>query len=166
MAEKAHLQSQISNLPTSPGIYKYHDKARKIIYVGKAKNLKKRVSSYFTKKHENRKTAVLVSQIDHIEFTVVDTEFDALLLENSLIKELQPKYYINLKDDKSYPLIKITKERFPKVFPMRNPMNDGSEYFGPFACGAYYAYRLGSYKTIIPDSELQLKPEPKEHRHR
>jgi len=156
VAEKAHLQSQISNLPTSPGIYKYHDKARKIIYVGKAKNLKKRVSSYFTKKHENRKTAVLVSQIDHIEFTVVDTEFDALLLENSLIKELQPKYNINLKDDKSYPLIKITKERFPKVFSMRNPMNDGSEYFGPFASVRIMHTVLDLIKQLYPIRNCNL----------
>lgn len=156
MAIKPHLKEQISNLPDTPGIYKYHNLARDIIYIGKAKKLKKRVSSYFTKKHENRKTALLVSQIDHIEFTVVDTEFDALLLENSLIKEFQPKYNINLKDDKSYPLIKITNERFPKVFSMRNPVHDGSEYFGPYASVRIMHTVLDLIKQLYPIRNCNL----------
>jgi len=127
------LKNILNNLPEQPGVYKYFDDAETIIYVGKAKNLKKRVNSYFTKNHDNRKTAILVSKIKQIQYTVVDTEYDALLLENSLIKQFQPKYNISLKDDKSYPLIKITKERFPKIFPIRNPIKDGSEYFGPYS---------------------------------
>ena len=128
------LKPIVNSLPEKPGVYKYFDKEGVIIYVGKAKSLKKRVSSYFTKKHhDNFKTAVLVSKIVHLEYTVVDTEMDALLLENSLIKEFQPKYNIALKDDKSYPYIKVTKERFPRVFSMFNPVRDGSEYFGPYA---------------------------------
>jgi excinuclease ABC subunit C len=128
------LKPIVNSLPEKPGVYKYFDKEGVIIYVGKAKSLKKRVSSYFTKKHhDNFKTSVLVSKIVHLEYTVVDTEMDALLLENSLIKEFQPKYNIALKDDKSYPYIKVTKERFPKVFAMFNPVRDGSEYFGPYA---------------------------------
>ena len=128
------LKPIVNSLPEKPGVYKYFDKEGVIIYVGKAKSLKKRVSSYFTKKHhDNFKTSVLVSKIVHLEYTVVDTEMDALLLENSLIKEFQPKYNIALKDDKSYPYIKVTKERFPKVFSMFNPVRDGSEYFGPYA---------------------------------
>ena len=128
------LKPIVNSLPEKPGVYKYFDKEGVIIYVGKAKSLKNRVSSYFTKKHhDNFKTAVLVSKIVHLEYTVVDTEMDALLLENSLIKEFQPKYNIALKDDKSYPYIKVTKERFPRVFSMFNPVRDGSEYFGPYA---------------------------------
>ncbi len=128
------LKPIVNSLPEKPGVYKYFDKEGVIIYVGKAKSLKKRVSSYFTKKHhDNFKTSVLVSKIAHLEYTVVDTEMDALLLENSLIKEFQPKYNIALKDDKSYPYIKVTKERFPRVFSMFNPIRDGSEYFGPYA---------------------------------
>jgi len=128
------LKPIVNSLPEKPGVYKYFDKDGVIIYVGKAKSLKKRVSSYFTKKHhDNFKTSVLVSKIVHLEYTVVDTEMDALLLENSLIKEFQPKYNIALKDDKSYPYIKVTKERFPRVFSMFNPVRDGSEYFGPYA---------------------------------
>lgn len=120
-------------LPNNPGIYQYFDKNEKIIYVGKAKNLKKRVSSYFTKVHDNAKTHVLVKNIVDIKTIVTETEFDALLLENNLIKEYQPKYNINLKDDKTYPWICIKKERFPRIFSTRNPVKDGSEYFGPYA---------------------------------
>ncbi|MEY4897539.1 MAG: hypothetical protein RL525_932 [Bacteroidota bacterium] len=130
----AHLSKLIKSLPDSPGVYKYFDAEDVIIYVGKAKNLKKRVTSYFTKQqHENRKTAILVSKIQYFEYTVVDTEMDALLLENSLIKEFQPRYNISLKDDKTYPYIRITAERFPRVFPTRNPIRDGSDYYGPYA---------------------------------
>ena len=144
-------------LPEKPGVYKYFDAEDRIIYVGKAKSLKKRVSSYFNKQqHDNRKTDVLVSKICRIEFTVVDTEMDALLLENSLIKEFQPRYNINLKDDKSYPYIKITREPFPKVYAMRNRVNDGSEYFGPYASPRVMHSVLDTVKQLYPTRSCQL----------
>ena len=126
------LEIQIKTLPNSPGVYQYFDANDLIIYVGKAKNLKKRVSSYFTKNHENGKTRVLVKKIVSIKHIVVDTETDALLLENNLIKKYQPKYNVMLKDDKTYPWICIKKERFPRVFLTRTVVKDGSEYFGPY----------------------------------
>lgn len=153
---KPHLKDQIAIIPNTPGIYKYHDRDMRIIYVGKAKDLKKRVRSYFTKNHDNRKTTILVSQIEKITYTVVDTEFDALLLENSLIKEYQPKYNINLKDDKTYPLIKITNERFPKVFAMRNPVDDGAEYFGPFSSVKVMYTVLELIKKLYPIRNCNL----------
>ncbi len=144
-------------LPENPGVYKFFDHSSQIIYGGKAKNLKKRVSSYFTKNNfDNYKTQVLVSKVHHVEFTVVNTEMDALLLENSLIKELQPKYNINLKDDKSYPLIKITNERFPKVYAMRNMVKDGSEYFGPFASPKVMHTVLDLVKKLYPTRNCNL----------
>jgi len=115
-----------------PGVYQFYDKNRKILYVGKAKSLKKRVSSYFTKTHDNGKTRVLVKKIAHIEHIVVNTEADALLLENNLIKKYQPRYNVLLKDDKSYPWICIKNESFPRVFLTRNLLKDGSEYYGPY----------------------------------
>ena len=127
-----NLKFQLSLLPDSPGVYQYFDKDGKIIYVGKAKNLKKRVSSYFNKNHDSYKVKVLVSKIVEIKHIVVSTESDALLLENALIKELQPRYNINLKDDKSYPYIKIANEPFPRIFFTRKQENDGAEYFGPY----------------------------------
>lgn len=127
------IKNILKVLPNKPGIYQYFDKNEKIIYVGKAKNLKKRVSSYFTKTHDNAKTHVLVKKIVDIKTIITETEFDALLLENNLIKEYQPRYNINLKDDKTYPWICIKKERFPRIFSTRNPIKDGSEYFGPYA---------------------------------
>ena len=126
------LEIQIKSLPNSPGVYQYFDKNDVIIYVGKAKNLKKRVASYFNKNHENGKTRVLVKKIVSIKHIVVDTETDALLLENNLIKKYQPRYNVMLKDDKTYPWICIKKERFPRVFLTRNVIKDGSEYFGPY----------------------------------
>jgi excinuclease ABC subunit C len=126
------LEIQIKTLPNSPGVYQYFDANDVIIYVGKAKTLKKRVSSYFTKNHENGKTRVLVKKIVSIKHIVVDTETDALLLENNLIKKYQPKYNVMLKDDKTYPWICIKKERFPRVFLTRTVIKDGSEYFGPY----------------------------------
>ncbi|CAM1360426.1 excinuclease ABC subunit UvrC [Tenacibaculum xiamenense] len=126
------LELQIKTLPNSPGVYQYFDKNDVIIYVGKAKNLKKRVSSYFTKNHENGKTRVLVKKITSIKHIVVDTETDALLLENSLIKKHQPRYNVMLKDDKTYPWICIKKERFPRIFMTRRVVKDGSEYYGPY----------------------------------
>lgn len=155
------LRSRILSLPEKPGVYKYFDDSGVIIYVGKAKNLKKRVSSYFNKSHDDFKTRVLVRKINTLEYTVVDTEMDALLLENSLIKEFQPKYNINLKDDKSYPYIKITRERFPKVFPMRNPVKDGSEYFGPYASIRIMNTVLDLCKKLYPTRNCNLKMTPK-----
>lgn len=128
----AELSVQIQTLPNSPGVYQYFDKNDVIIYVGKAKNLKKRVASYFTKNHENAKTRILVRKISYIKHIVVNTETDALLLENNLIKKYQPRYNILLKDDKSYPWICIKKERFSRVFMTRRVIKDGSEYFGPY----------------------------------
>ncbi len=130
------LKAIIASLPESPGIYKYYDAAGVLMYIGKAKSLKKRVSSYFNKNHyENRKTAVMVSKIANIEFTLVESEMDALLLENALIKRYQPRFNISLKDDKTYPSIIIKKEKFPRIFYTRNIIKDGSEYFGPYASG-------------------------------
>lgn len=126
------IELQVQTLPDSPGVYQYYDKEGKILYVGKAKNLKKRVSSYFNKVHDVKRTNVLVRKIVTIKHIVVPTETDALLLENNLIKKLQPRYNILLKDDKTYPWICVKNERFPKVFVTRNMVKDGSEYFGPY----------------------------------
>ncbi|WGK65987.1 excinuclease ABC subunit UvrC [Croceiramulus getboli] len=126
------LDVQIQTLPAQPGVYQYYDKAGKLLYVGKAKNLKKRVSSYFTKNHDNARTHVLVKKIKEIKHIVVPSETDALLLENNLIKKYQPRYNVMLKDDKSYPWICIKNERFPRVFPTRRVIKDGSEYYGPY----------------------------------
>ena len=156
MGDQINIKQIISNLPEQPGVYKYFDEKQEIIYVGKAKNLKKRVNSYFVKKHDNNKTNVLVSKIRNIQYTIVDTEFDALLLENTLIKELQPRYNINLKDDKSYPLIKITKEAFPKVYAVRNPVKDGSEYFGPYASGKMMHTILELTQKLYPTRNCNL----------
>ncbi|WP_142784316.1 excinuclease ABC subunit UvrC [Changchengzhania lutea] len=129
---KPTLDIQLKTLPTAPGVYQYYDVKDNLIYVGKAKNLKKRVSSYFTKTHDNGKTRVLVRKITNIKHIVVATETDALLLENNLIKKYQPRYNVLLKDDKSYPWICIKNERFPRVFSTRRVFKDGSEYFGPY----------------------------------
>ncbi len=126
------LEIQIKTLPNQPGVYQYYDKNGTILYIGKAKNLKKRVASYFNKNHDYGKTRVLVKKIATIKHIVVNTETDALLLENNLIKKYQPKYNVMLKDDKTYPWICIKKERFPRIFLTRNVIKDGSEYFGPY----------------------------------
>ena len=130
--DQASVKLQISTLPDAPGVYQYYDEAGKLLYVGKAKNLKKRVSSYFTKQHDNGRIRVMVRKIVQIKHIVVETESDALLLENNLIKNQQPRYNVLLKDDKTYPWICIKKERFPRVFPTRRVIKDGSEYFGPY----------------------------------
>lgn len=126
------FQQIAHTIPVNPGIYKYFNNKKELIYVGKAKSLRKRVSSYFSKTFTSYKTHELVKHIAHIEFTIVNSEQDALFLENSLIKEFQPKYNIDLKDDKSFPFIVIKKEDFPRVFLTRKKINDGSEYLGPF----------------------------------
>jgi excinuclease ABC subunit C len=131
----SHIKETISALPETPGVYVYFDKTDTIIYVGKAKNLKKRVSSYFNKNHEYFKTTVLVRQIAKITYIVVGSEEDALLLENNLIKKLQPKYNILLKDGKTYPWLMIKNEAFPRILKTRKRIEDGSQYFGPYASG-------------------------------
>lgn len=134
MQKDEHLSGIIKNLPDKPGIYQYFDDDGVIIYIGKAKVLKKRVSSYFNREHQlDRKTLALVRNIADIKFIIVETELDALLLENNLIKKYQPKYNVMLKDGKTYPCIVIKNEDFPRVFPTRQIVKDGSNYFGPFA---------------------------------
>ncbi len=126
------LIAQIKVLPEKPGVYQYYNKKGEIIYIGKAKNLKKRVTSYFNKKQESNKTYVLVKNIASLTYIVVNSEADALLLENNLIKEHQPRYNVLLKDDKTYPSIRITNEAFPRIFKTRNIVKDGSKYYGPY----------------------------------
>ena len=142
------LEIQIKTLPHQPGVYQYFDIDERLIYVGKAKDIKKRVSSYFTKHHEYGKTRVLVKNIVSVKHIVVETENDALLLENNLIKKYQPKYNVLLKDDKSYPWICIKKERFPRVFPTRRIIKDGSEYFGPYTSMKTVKTLLGLIKGL------------------
>jgi len=132
MAAKPELQEQINRLPHQPGVYRYFDEEG-IIYVGKAVDLRKRVSSYFTKQDHNKKTQQLVKNIKRIEFTIVNSESDAFLLENNLIKQYQPKYNILLKDGKTYPYLLLTKERFPRLIPTRNKQPGDGQYFGPYA---------------------------------
>ena len=130
--EPAPITIQLKTLPSDPGVYQYYDKNDVVIYVGKAKNLKRRVSSYFNKVHDNAKTRILVKKIHRMEHIVVPTEVDALLLENNLIKKYRPRYNILLKDDKTYPWICVKKEPFPRVFSTRKVIRDGSDYFGPY----------------------------------
>jgi excinuclease ABC subunit C len=130
--ETPEIKIQVQTLPESPGVYQYYDKNGKILYVGKAKNLKKRVTSYFTKKHDCNRIEVMVKKICDIKHIVVATETDALLLENNLIKKYQPRFNVMLKDGKTYPWICIKNERFPRVFPTRRMIKDGSEYYGPY----------------------------------
>ena len=144
------LELQIQTLPDSPGVYQYYDAADKILYVGKAKNLKKRVSSYFNKIHDTAKTNVLVKKIVTIKHIVVPTETDALLLENNLIKTLQPRYNVLLRDDKSYPWICIKKEPFSRIFPTRKMIKDGSEYFGPYTNFKTVSTILDLIKELYP----------------
>jgi len=144
------IKDKVKTLPDSPGIYQYFDKNGVIIYIGKAKNLKKRVSSYFNRTQDNGKTKILVKQIVDIKFLVVDTEVDALLLENNLIKKYKPKYNILLKDDKTYPWICIKKEAFPRVFSTRRIIKDGSEYFGPYASVTMMRTLLELAKDLYP----------------
>jgi excinuclease ABC subunit C len=144
------LELQVKTLPNEPGVYQYFDKNEVIIYIGKAKNLKKRVSSYFSKTHENGKTKVLVTKIVSIKHIVVATETDALLLENNLIKKHRPRYNILLKDDKTYPWICIKKERFPRIFMTRRVIKDGSEYFGPYTSIRMVRVLLDLIKELYP----------------
>lgn len=127
------LELQLKTLPSEPGVYRYYDKNEQLLYVGKAKNLKKRVLSYFNKNLSGYRIKIMVSKIQRLETTIVNSEYDALLLENNLIKEYQPFYNVMLKDDKTYPWICIKNEDFPRIFLTRNMIKDGSEYYGPYA---------------------------------
>ncbi len=149
-----------SGIPLQPGIYKYYDAAGQLLYVGKAKSLRKRVSSYFSKTFTTYKTHELVQRISKIEFTIVNSEQDAFLLENSLIKEFQPRFNINLKDDKSYPYIVIRKEPFPRVFLTRRKINDGSQYLGPFTSVAKVRELLDFIRQNIPLRTCKLALTP------
>ena len=148
--ETPSLDIQLKTLPDRPGVYQYFDAKESIIYVGKAKNLKKRVNSYFTKQHDNNRTRLLVKKIVRIEHIVVNSEMDALLLENNLIKKYQPRYNVLLKDDKSYPWICIKKERFPRIFATRKIIRDGSEYFGPYTSMKTVRTLLDLIKELYP----------------
>ena len=132
-AYENRLKLIVQNLPEKPGCYQYLDEQGTVIYVGKAKNLKRRVSSYFIKENQTDKTRMLVSKISDLKYIVVETEWDAFLLENNLIKRYKPRYNILLKDDKTYPSICITKEEFPRVFKTRKIIRNGSEYYGPYS---------------------------------
>lgn len=156
-----YLRSIVMNLPEAPGIYQYLDSEGTIIYVGKAKNLKRRVYSYFAKEHESRKTRVLVTRIADIRYIVVNTEEDALLLENNLIKKYRPRYNVLLKDDKSYPSICVSNEYFPRVFKTRKLIRDGSTYFGPYSHVPSMMAMLELIKRLYPlrTCNLALTPE-------
>lgn len=144
------LEVQIKTLPLSPGVYLYFDKKDRLLYVGKAKKLKKRVSSYFNKNHDSYRIKTMVKNIHRIEHIVVETETDALLLENSLIKSRNPRYNIMLRDDKTYPWLVIKKERFPRVFLTRKMIKDGSEYYGPYTSVRTVRTLLELVKTLYP----------------
>ncbi|PKP22899.1 MAG: excinuclease ABC subunit C, partial [Bacteroidetes bacterium HGW-Bacteroidetes-21] len=144
------IKEKIGIIPAKPGVYQYFDKENKILYIGKAKNLHKRVSSYFHKEHNDNKTRVMVSKIHDIRYTVVDNESDALLLENSLIKEYKPRYNILLKDDKNFPWVCIKNEFFPRVFYTRQVVKDGSQYFGPFTSVYILREILDLVRKVFP----------------
>jgi len=167
MASEEHIQTLLSALPDSPGVYQFYDKEDKLLYVGKAKSLKKRVSSYFQKdRHVSGKTSIMVRKVADIRTIVVDTEMDALLLENNLIKKHQPRYNVSLKDDKTYPWICIRNERFPRVFSTRKMIRDGSEYFGPYASGRLIntllelinkLYKLRTCSLVLSEENITKK---------
>lgn len=156
-----HIKTILSILPEKPGCYQYFDEKGTIIYVGKAKNLKRRVSSYFNKEHDSNKTRVLVKQIRDIKYIVVDTEEDALLLENNLIKQYRPRYNVMLKDDKTYPSITVKNEYFPRIFQTRNIVRDGSQYYGPYPSVYTAKVMLQMLKELYPlrTCKLPLTPE-------
>lgn len=160
-SEDTHIKSILSVIPDKPGCYQYYDEKGVIIYIGKAKNLKRRVASYFNKEHDSNKTRVLVKQIRDIKYIVVDTEEDALLLENNLIKQLRPRYNVLLKDDKTYPSIVVKNEYFPRVYQTRNIVRDGSQYFGPYSSVFIAKIMLQMIKELYPvrTCKLPLTPE-------
>lgn len=154
------LREKISKLPAQPGVYQYFDASGNIIYIGKAKNLKNRVLSYLNKTNQSSKTLLLVRKINDLRYIVVDTEQDALLLENNLIKKYKPRYNILLKDDKTYPWICIKKEPFPRVFITRRLVRDGSEYFGPYTSGRFAHMLMSLINSLykLRNCNLQLSP--------
>lgn len=156
MSDLMHLNKIIKSLPHEPGVYRYYDADKKLLYIGKAKNLKNRVSSYFVNKNHTNRIRQMVRRIVQIEYTVVASEKEALLLENNLIKELQPRYNIMLKDDKSYPYIKITNEPFPRVLFTRQLLEDGAEYFGPYTSIHHVRSILELVKKIYPTRTCTL----------
>lgn len=160
--EQNFVQDKVQNLPGKPGVYQFIDQNKEIIYIGKAKNLKKRVSSYFNKQvYENRKIKILVNKIFDIEHIVVESESDALLLENNLIKKFKPRYNINLKDDKSFPWICIKNEPFPRVFATRKINDDGSKYYGPYTSASAVRALLSMIKKLYPLRTCNLNLSPK-----
>lgn len=148
--KSAELEEKISILPTTPGVYMYFDSAGTVIYVGKAKNLKRRVSSYFNRTHDSVRTNLLVRAIADMKYIVVPTEQDALNLENSMIKEYKPRYNVLLKDDKSYPWIVVTKEPYPRVFMTRKKVPDGAKYYGPYTDTASARVVLDLIRELYP----------------
>ena len=158
--EQESFQQIANTIPLDPGIYKYFGPNKELLYVGKAKNLRKRVSSYFNKTLSNYKTYELVRRIRSIEFTLVNSEQDAFLLENSLIKQFQPRFNINLKDDKSYPFIVVKKENFPRVFLTRKKINDGSEFLGPFTSVAKVRELIDFIKSNVQLRTCKLNLTP------
>lgn len=156
-----YLKGIVLNLPDSPGIYQYLNSEGTIIYVGKAKNLKRRVSSYFNREHPNGKTRLLVSKIADIRYIVVKTEEDALLLENNLIKKYKPRYNVLLKDDKTYPSICVSNEYFPRIFKTRQVIRNGSSYYGPYSHMPSMLAVMDLIKKLYPirTCKLNLSPE-------
>ena len=161
--EQPPITIQYKTLPTSPGVYQYIDKNNTVIYIGKAKNLKRRVTSYFSKVHDNVKTRILVKKIHRMEHIVVPTEVDALLLENNLIKKYRPRYNILLKDDKTYPWICIKKNPFPQVVSTRKLIRDGSEYFGPYPNAKTVYTLIELIKDVYPFLNHELNHLTKEN---
>lgn len=157
MKQLERIKSEIITFPEKPGVYQYYNNSGEIIYVGKAKNLRKRVTSYFNKLHEPGKTSVLVKNIETINYIVVDTEEDALLLENNLIKKYKPRYNVLLKDDKSYPSICITNEPFPRIIKTRNIYKDGSKYYGPYSSNYAVKTLVDFIHELFPIRTCKLK---------
>ena len=157
------LAEKLARIPTRPGVYQHKDVDGKVLYVGKAKNLKARVNSYF---HDSRnregRLKILVSKIHDVEVIITDTEAEALLLENNLIKSLRPRYNISLRDDKTYPYICVKNEPFPRIFPTRKPIRDGSKYFGPYTDARSMRIMLDTIRSIfkLRTCSLNLSPEP------
>jgi len=150
------LETNLKNLPSSPGVYQFLNRNGKVIYVGKAKNLKNRVRSYFQENPGSAKTVALVSKIEDFQLVVTDSELEALILENNLIKQLKPRYNVNLKDDKSFPFIKVTNELYPRIYPTRNVLNDGSKYFGPYTDVRSMKASLGMINKIFKIRSCKL----------
>src|SRR5690554_4828525 len=152
----------LESIPRKPGVYQFWDGTGTLLYIGKAKNLRNRVASYFVNENQlNAKTRVLVRRIRDVTFTIVDTEIDAWLLENSLIKKHQPRYNVQLKDDKTYPWIVIKNEPFPRIFPTRKVIKDGSRYFGPYASIQMMHTIMDTIREIYPLRTCNLALTPK-----